>query len=164
MDDATKARLRALAETGKGFALAAAVHLDGKRIKGGSSRSPHFRATGGLGAAARPTMPPPAPADGPGTELRALIASLGLTERPGCRCKAIAAEMNRAGAAGCRQHRSAFVARLKANADRWYGWGDWVRAGANALASGLAFRLDWSDPLGGLFDEAVCRAEEKQQP
>lgn len=98
---------------------------------------------------------PQSPNAGPGTELTALFAALGITEREGCNCKGIAAEMDREGVAGCRRKRDYFLAQLNENA-RLYSWWDKLKAGSLAVLSGAPLTL------GGLFDEAVARAEQKQ--
>ena len=85
----------------------------------------------------------------------ALFADLGITEREGCNCKGVAAEMDREGVAGCRRRRDYFLAQLDGNA-RLYSWWDKLKAGSLAVLSGAPLTL------GGLFDEAVARAEQNQ--
>lgn len=106
---------------------------------------------------------PPRPAGGPGTELKALLASLGLTPPGGCGCDDLAARMDAWGVAGCRERREDILARLRANAAK-VGWLAKLKAGALAVAVGLAFRLDPRDPYPGLLDEAIRRAEAKAPP
>lgn len=98
----------------------------------------------------------PAPA-GPGAELALLLAELGIAEKIGCRCKQIAAAMNQAGAAGCRARRDEFLAKLGENA-KHYSWLEKLAAANAAWVQGLPLSL------GGMFDEAIRRAEAKQTP
>lgn len=95
---------------------------------------------------------------GPGTELTALLGGLGVAKK--CRrCKQRAQQMNLWGVAGCREHFDTIV--------------DWVRkeykaaslkekltAALKALGAGLAFTIDWTDPIPSLVTEAIRRAEE----
>jgi hypothetical protein len=101
---------------------------------------------------------PPAPAEGPGTELKKLLADLGVTMSADCGCKAMAVRMNRWGVAGCRDNHSVVVAHLRQAAERR----DWVRkwsAQAAMKTAWLAMRVNWLDPVPGLVDLAIERAE-----
>ena len=64
-----------------------------------------------------PPALPPKPAGGPGTELRALLASLKITEI-GCGCGAFADWMDSIGVKGCRQHKHIVTARLVEQAEK----------------------------------------------
>lgn len=94
------------------------------------------------------------PAEGPGTELTALFASINVTERADCNCKAISAAMDKAGVAGCRVRREFFLSKLNENAAK-YNWWEKLKAVPGALSVGAV-------TLGGLYDEAVRRAEVKE--
>jgi hypothetical protein len=127
-------------------------------------REAHRRVRARQQAGWRPTAPQLPPARGlPGTELKAIFAALGFQEETGCGCKDLAAAMDRLGVAGCNHYRCAIVGRLRAR-QKTQGWGKILTAGALALTSGLAFRIDWSDPAPGLLDEAIRRAEAKLGP
>jgi hypothetical protein len=102
---------------------------------------------------------PPPPPGGPGTELKALLASLGL-RAGGCSCDRHAEMMDRNGAAWCRANRETVAGWLRGEANK-RGWLARLGAAARAVATGLAFTLDPLDPFGSLVDEAVRRAEEK---
>lgn len=105
----------------------------------------------------RPSRPP-APLDGPGTELESLIKTLGLV-REGCGgCQGLRKQMNRWGADGCRGHREQILTRLR-KAYKELTAGETAAAAWAALWSGLAFRLDPRDPAAGLLDEALRRWE-----
>lgn len=96
----------------------------------------------------------PAPQHGPGTELKALLASLGLTAS-GCGCDRYAAQMDVWGVDGCQQRRADIVEHLREQRDK-AGWGAVLTAAGRAAAQGL--RVDILDPLGWLVDEAMKRA------
>lgn len=121
-----------------------------------ASRDARYAALFGF-APAPPAPGAAPPAGGPGTELTALLESLGIGKLPGCQCAARAAQMDRWGVGGCRGHRSLIVGWL-GEGYAAAGWPARLRAGASALASGLALS---ADPLGALADEAIRRAEEK---
>lgn len=99
------------------------------------------------------------PAEGPGTELKAIIASLGVTPTSTCGCESLANEMNMLGVDGCRRERERLVSALREKREA-FGLEDTVKAAALAFANGLAWRINWKDPLPDLFDVAVRRAEE----
>ncbi len=88
---------------------------------------------------------------GPGTELKALLAELGLHPASGCDCNARAAQMDAWGAAGCREHRDEIIAWLGEQAKR----ASWTDAVNVAWRTGI-----WS--LGGLVDESIRLAEKRQ--
>jgi hypothetical protein len=96
---------------------------------------------------------------GPGAELKKLLASLGIDSMPGCACNAKAAEMDAWGVRGCLERRDEIAAWMRENGKK-RRWGCKFRAALRALASGLAFRLDLSDPYGSLVDMAIQRAQE----
>lgn len=96
---------------------------------------------------ARAVQADPPPAEGPGTELKKLLASIGITASKDCSCKAMAAKMNRWGCDGCRENRAVIVRHLeKAAAKR--GWA------AKILARGFV--------LGALVDRAISQAESRE--
>ena len=105
--------------------------------------------------------PPPAvqaPGRGPGTELKKLLAALGLAEKLGCECNGRAVQMDLWGVAECREHRAEIVGWLKDGAAKFTR--KQKRAAAwKMLATGLAFKVNWLDPLPGLVEEAIRRAE-----
>lgn len=55
---------------------------------------------------------------GPGTELKKLLAKIGLKETPGCKCKSRAAEMDRRGPDWCEAHVETIVAWMAEEAAR----------------------------------------------
>jgi hypothetical protein len=109
----------------------------------------------------RPAPQPPRPAGGPGTELKALLAELGIVPTRSCECNRKAEEMDRLGVGGVRRDRDRIVAWLR-EAQRKRSWGQQLAAAAKALASGLAWKLDPLDPAPGILEEALRRAGAKR--
>lgn len=110
-----------------------------------------------------PPPAPPAPGFGPGTELLALNASIGLHSPPNCPCRATAEMMDRLGVAGCREKFDEIVKIINDGKDA-FGWGAWFKAGFLAVfKQGLAFKISPTDPVPGLVTEAIRRAEAKGQ-
>lgn len=98
------------------------------------------------------------PVGGPGTELKAVFAQLGV---PACQaCHETAAQMDAWGVAGCKAHRGEIVAGLRERAEK-ISWWQKRKAEVNAVISGLAFRVNWLDPFPSLVDESIRRAEAK---
>jgi hypothetical protein len=97
-----------------------------------------------------------------GTELTELFAEHGLEGKSTCGCKRWALRMDAWGLAGCRAHRAEILDHLREEYEH-ASWLDRMRAAGNAALSGLAFKLDWSDPCPGLLDEAMRRTEAKEQ-
>lgn len=103
-----------------------------------------------------------APEGGPGAELKAILSGLGINPGATCDCNAKSAQMNIWGVEGCKANRNTIVGWLKDGAPRW-GWGDWVKAAANAVVSGLVLKLNPLDPFPSLLDEAIRLAEAKEK-
>lgn len=107
-----------------------------------------------------PAALPPVPAEGPGTELKAILESLGISAE-NCSCSHRAGQMNVWGVGGCRARRAEIVGWLEVERDR-RGWRDTLAAGLRAIVIGL-----WLNPLdllGSIVDEAIRRAEAKATP
>lgn len=99
-----------------------------------------------------------APAKGPGTELKALLAKIGINPKPTCPCNDTMKWMNQLGVEGCRTERMAIVNKLKAAAKN-YSWTETINAASRAVVSGLAFSLNPLNPFPGLVEEAIRLAE-----
>ena len=99
---------------------------------------------------------------GPGTELGAMLRTLGIAPGAGCDCKAKQATMDQWGVAKCRERRDEIVGWIREGAPRW-GWVERVKAAALAVTTGLAWQLDPTDPYGSLVDLAIARAAEKEK-
>lgn len=95
--------------------------------------------------------------EGPGTELKVLLASLGLTAG-GCHCDERATQMNRWGVTGCRERFEEIVAWLREE-QKNRSWRDILLAGRNALLTGLVTKIKVLDPAPGLLEEAIRRYE-----
>lgn len=93
----------------------------------------------------------------PGTELKKLLASLGILGSTSCDCDNRIAQMQAWGVKGCQQNRDLIIEWMRAGQGQW-GWAAKLKAGVLAVTTGLAFRLDWSDPFPSLVDEAIRRA------
>jgi hypothetical protein len=96
-------------------------------------------------------------AAGPGSELKKLLAKLGITSFDGCGCESKVAQMNRWGVAGCRENFDTirgWIAEAQAKA----GWTTTITAAAKAATSGLALQLDPLDIPGSLVRLAIERA------
>jgi hypothetical protein len=98
---------------------------------------------------------------GPGTHLKSLLAQLGVRPSSECECNRRAEQMDGWGVAGCRREseRDEILGWLRKEAAK-RSWTEKLTAAANAVMTGLAFRLDPMDPAPGLLDEAIRRAEE----
>lgn len=96
--------------------------------------------------------------EGPGTELKELLSSLDITKLENCDCNAKMRQMNIWSAAGCREHFDEIVGWLREGAKQ-FGWADRLGAAAKAVATGLAFKINWADPFPGLVELAIQRAE-----
>jgi glycosyltransferase involved in cell wall biosynthesis len=99
---------------------------------------------------------------GPGTELKGLLAGLGVTEKPGCDCKAKAAVMDTWGVAGCLLRFPIIVQWLNEGKERW-GWEAKFGAALSAIATGLAWQLNPFDPIPGLVRRAIELARTKDE-
>lgn len=110
------------------------------------------------GGEAIPDAPPPAPREPVGSRLKALLAQLGLPADGCWGCGSLASQMDRWGAEGCRENRDQILGWLRQQQAK-LGWAATVKAAVLAAATGLAFKLDPSDPAPGLLDEAIRRAE-----
>ena len=67
--------------------------------------------------AASSRSPPPAPTHGPGTELKKLLATVGITATPDCSCNARAAQMDRQGCDWCEANIDTIVGWLREQAE-----------------------------------------------
>lgn len=101
---------------------------------------------------------------GVGSFLWRMLSSLGVSHKPNCSCLSLAEEMNRLGPDGCRRECDRLAAEMKRNAGN-YGWGDVLRAVANAMKAAIHDRQSWvwrlsaGDLYGSLIDEAVRQSE-----
>jgi len=64
------------------------------------------------------SAPPPAPTHGPGTELKKLLAKVGITSTPDCSCNARARTMDERGIAWCEENLDEIVGWLSEEAQK----------------------------------------------
>lgn len=100
--------------------------------------------------------------EGPGTELKEILASIGVNPHPDCGCNGKMMEMNRLGDDGCDEKADEIAAFLHQNAGRW-SWTEKVQIAARAVKSGLAFKLNPANPYISLVREAVKRSRAKKK-
>lgn len=124
---------------------------------------------------------------GPGTELKAMLSSVGINPGAGCGCHQKMRQMDEWEINGCIVHRDTIVGWLRENAEKW----GWAKAAEDTIqknnlieatpeqaeavtkqlgtvqklaiawrsfTTGLAFKVDWTDPYPGLVDESIRRA------
>jgi glycosyltransferase involved in cell wall biosynthesis len=101
------------------------------------------------------------PGWGPGTELKHILKTIGIMEKPNCDCNTKAFIMDTMGPAGCREKILEIVTWMESGQERW-GWKEKLDAAKNAVKTGLAFRLNPLDPFTSLVEYAIKVAEEKE--
>ena len=62
--------------------------------------------------------PPPPPAKGPGTEMKKLLAKIGITSSPDCQCNARARYMDEQGPEWCEQNMEEIIGWLREEAEK----------------------------------------------
>jgi hypothetical protein len=118
---------------------------------------------------------------GPGTELKAILSSVGINPGPNCSCRARMRAMDEMGIDGCEQNFDTIVGWLQESAEAW-GWntfitkkaeepdgpstlslGEKITVGWKSLTSGLAFHINPLNPYPGLVKEAINRSKRKAE-
>lgn len=96
---------------------------------------------------------------GPGTELKRILASLGITPSPTCSCNSKAAQMDIWGIEGCEkpENHTVIVGWLRDGV--WSGL-DLASAIAKSVFTGLAWELNPLHPFNSLVDLCIKRAKE----
>lgn len=94
---------------------------------------------------------------GPGTELKSMLREMGIAPK-GCGCDDRARQMDSWGVAGCRANLPTILNWLQEQQEK-QGWLTILSAAAKAMVAGIAFNP--LDPLPGIVQEAIRRAEEK---
>ncbi len=152
-DDACRACLESLSPKQPNYVTAAIARSAMRRDGGDDGRLKSLEPllTVGLPANKKST-------DGCGSYLKSLLQSIGIVPKFDCDCESLLREMNRLGVEGCKRERERLVADLKLNAHH-YTWIDRIRAARRVAQSELVLRIDITDPIGWLFDEAVRRYE-----
>ena len=105
------------------------------------------------------STPPTQNQEGPGTELKKILESLGITGSVGCDCNAKMNQMNAWGVKGCIEHRGEIIEWLRQQRDK-RGWGDTLIAGVKSVLQGLWFNP--IDPISDLIDLAITRTTHKE--
>jgi glycosyltransferase involved in cell wall biosynthesis len=98
---------------------------------------------------------------GPGTELKKILATMGIVMAKGCDCYMRAIQMDKEGIEWCKENRDTIRGWLSEGAPRWK-WTARIEAAMKAVQTGLAFKLDLLDPYGSLVDEAIRMAIEAE--
>lgn len=105
------------------------------------------------------------PNEGVGTELKVLLASLGLSPG-GCNCEKRAREMDRWGVEVCKSRREEILGWLREEQQK-RGWREYFLATKNAARELVLGRIKTVisplDPAVGLLDEAIRRAEAQEK-
>jgi hypothetical protein len=110
---------------------------------------------------------------GPGTELKAILMSVGIQQKENCGCRAMLLEMDNLGPEGCLKDFDRIVNTIKERAESW-GWnsivtsddpnamslGEKLRAAYNAVKTGLVFKVNWANPFPDLIQMAINNAKE----
>lgn len=99
---------------------------------------------------------------GPGTEMKKLLISIGITIHLGCRCKEMMKNMDVWGVEGCKQKKDQIIMVMEESAEL-YSWKDYVVAATlSALVLNvqvIGFKINPLNPFPGLVDIAIYRAE-----
>lgn len=101
------------------------------------------------------------PGKGPGTELKHIMASIGVNPTPTCGCNSKAMQMDMWGVDECEKQFDTIVEWLRKGAPNW-GWAERMRIAANAGLTGLAFKVNWVDPFPGIVRLAIDRARARE--
>jgi len=119
---------------------------------------------------------------GPGTELKAILSSVGINSGANCSCNKRMAQMDEWQVEGCKEHFDEIVGWINESAVAW-GWSkaaeqkvlestepvhkltmtEKLGIGWKSLMSGIVFHVNWLDPYPGLVTESIRRAEENEK-
>lgn len=92
----------------------------------------------------------------PGTALKHILESIGVTPKDGCPCEDLARNMDKWGVLGCVQRKTRIATSLRAHQVKW-SWSEKWMAGLAAITTGLAFKVARypTNPFLGLVEEAI---------
>jgi hypothetical protein len=93
-----------------------------------------------------------------GEELATILHSIGLRAKEGCGCPELRREMNDLGPDGCRREFDRLVSTLREKYQATT-WTERILAAGLAVLTGIAFKLNISDPIPDVLREAIRRAE-----
>ena len=107
----------------------------------------------------QPVMPRPQPnpvkrTEGVGSEVSAILATLGISTGVCGGCNALMEQMNAWGVGGCETNREAILTRLRERAATMSWWAT-RKAETLAVATGLFLDVNWLDPSPGILDMAI---------
>lgn len=98
---------------------------------------------------------------GVGTELMAILADLGMTDKPDCPCKSLARKMDKNGIDWCESNIDSLVASMRENA-KYFAWHEKAGVGLRALPLIVSGKLNPIRPLHSLIALAIERARLKE--
>jgi len=110
-----------------------------------------------------PVRPPSIPIilEGVGAEVSKILKSIGI-ETNGCQgCNDMILRMNAWGVEGCETNREAILRRLRMKA-QGTTWATKFKAAAGAVMTGLAMKVNWTDPCPGILDEGIRIVRERE--
>lgn len=98
------------------------------------------------------------PEEGPGTELKKILADMGIQPKASCSCTKRAIQMDQWGVDGCRKNLEQILEWVR---DEWVKleWMERVKLGYRAVLKGLGIS---ADPIRSVVEEAIRRAEAKR--
>lgn len=106
------------------------------------------------------------PGYGPGSELKAILASVDINPSAGCDCNRKAMQMDLWGVKGCEERFDEIVGWMREGKDRW-GWTDndkWKAASKMVFKDPmLAVSLNPKDPFPGLIRASIKRARKVEE-
>ena len=104
-----------------------------------------------------------APGFGPGSELKKILASVGINPTPGCDCNAKMMQMDIWGPDECSVQCEQILGWLRAGEEKW-GWKSQIAAAVKLAIKDplLAITLNPVDPYPGLVKAAIKRAKKEE--
>ena len=106
--------------------------------------------------------PPPPPPPGPGTFLKQILDELDVHIVHDCACTDKAYLMDVWGWRKCRRHREKIIGWLRDSSIKVH-WRRKLNMARKAFQTGIAWKVNWRDPIPGLVDEAIHRAWVRSQ-
>ena len=100
---------------------------------------------------------------GPGTELKKMLSSVGITPKFGCGCNDRMKTMDSWGVKGCEENFDKIVKWIKDSAkDFGLTNAKMIEIGVKSVTTGLAFKVNPFSPFASLVSEAIHRTEAKK--
>lgn len=101
----------------------------------------------------------PLPPTGVGSQVKRILAELGIYASSGCNCEGKALDWDRQGLEWCETHQEELVETLREK-EKSLGWVASLLLRATAIFSKIAWKLDIQDPARGIIQEALKRAKD----